>query len=137
MNGLAQSVLKQIRPPETIRLATRWANDLPSCPVDEREAGRALANALKNAIEAVRPQGHVTVSSEHVENHYAVLQVEDNGPGLSEGKKARLLEEFTTKEGGNGLGLLVMRKVMAQHQGKLEIADAPGHGLPFRFLFPI
>lgn len=137
LNELAQNVIKSFRPPETMKLTTRWADGLPTCPVDEREARRALANAIKNAMEAAGPHGHVTVSSERQDNRFAVLQVEDDGPGLSEEKKERLFEEFTTKDGGNGLGFLVMKKVMAQHQGKLEVIDAPGHGLRVRFLFPI
>lgn len=137
LGELAQNVLNRLRPPDTLTVETRWAKDLPRCPLDEREATRAFANALKNAMEAAGPQGRVTVSTEQIDGRTVVLEVQDNGPGLSAEKKARLFEEFTTKDGGNGLGLLVMRKVMAQHQGKLEFLDAPGHGLRVRLVFPL
>jgi signal transduction histidine kinase len=137
LNELAQQVVRRVRVPETFTVETRWAKNLPHCPIDEREAARAFTNALKNAIEAAGPKGRVLVSSERLNDHTVVLEVQDNGPGLTPEKRAHLFEEFTTKEGGNGLGLLVMKKVMAQHQGKLEILDAPAHGVRVRFLFPL
>jgi signal transduction histidine kinase len=136
LNELAQTVIRRLHRPETLTLDTRWAPEIPPCPVDEREASRALSNAIKNAIEAAGPNGHVTVSSLMVNNDYVALQVDDDGPGLSQEKKSHLFDEISTKEDGNGLGLLVMKKVMTQHQGKLEFKETPGHGLRVEFHFP-
>jgi signal transduction histidine kinase len=48
----------------------------------------------------------------------------------------RLFEEFTTKPGGAGLGLLVVKKVMDAHGGRMAVSNAPGGGAIVRLEFP-
>jgi signal transduction histidine kinase len=101
------------------------AKDLPRCPLDEREATRAFANALKNAMEAAGPQGRVTVSTEQIDGRTVVLEVQDNGPGLSAEKKARLFEEFTTKDGGKRIGSPGHEKGHGATPGEIGVLGRP------------
>ena len=90
---------------------------------------RALRNLIDNGIrygERVR----VTVAREGA---FAVLRVEDDGPGIPEGEIARMLEPFTRLEasrnsatGGAGLGLTLARAIAEQHGGTLELDNRPG-----------
>lgn len=106
-------------------------------PLDATMIGQALTNLLKNAGEAIEafrergaPPGHapeirVTLTTE---DGAAVLRIADNGTGLPE-DRARLFEPYvTTREKGTGLGLPIVRKIIEEHGGTLDLEDAPPHG---------
>ena len=112
--------------------------DLPAEPVpaelDEGMVGQALTNLIKNAGEATvalresgdAPEGWqpgIRVVLTH-EDGQAVLTIADNGIGLPE-DRSRLFEPyFTTRSEGTGLGLPIVRKIIAEHGGTLELRDA-------------
>jgi len=116
---------------------------VPDTPVkavfDARLIGQALTNVVKNATEAVGartgedlPKGKVTV---HLRGETGesggrvVIDVIDNGVGLPEENRSRLLEPYmTTREKGTGLGLAIVRKILEDHGGGIELLDAPKTG---------
>jgi two-component system sensor histidine kinase PilS (NtrC family) len=68
----------------------------------------------------------------------AVLEFEDSGPGMSPELQDRIFEPFfTTKQDGTGLGLAVVRQIVEQHGGSIEIASEVGRGTCFRVLIPL
>ncbi len=106
-------------------------------PLDATMIGQALTNLLKNAGEAIEtlqergaPDGHapeIRVSLT-AEDTAAVLRIADNGTGLPE-DRARLFEPYvTTREKGTGLGLPIVKKIIEEHGGTLDLVDAPPHG---------
>ncbi|WP_298963143.1 PAS domain-containing sensor histidine kinase [uncultured Roseibium sp.] len=114
--------------------------DVPDTPVkavfDARLIGQALTNVVKNATEAVSaregedvPKGTVEVrlSGEGPDQSgRIVIDVIDNGVGLPEQNRSRLLEPYmTTREKGTGLGLAIVRKILEDHGGGIELLDAP------------
>jgi signal transduction histidine kinase len=74
----------------------------------------------------------------------AVIEVEDNGPGIAEAERAKVIEPFYRGdaarglcEGGSfGLGLSIARSIVEAHHGKLELDDAVPHGLLARLILP-
>ena len=74
-------------------------------------------------------------------DRYAVMTVEDNGPGISEENKRRVFEPFfTTKSpgAGTGLGLSVSYMIVTQnHKGLMEVRSEPGKGTCFTVRLPI
>ena len=110
--------------------------DLPEAPVpavfDGRLIGQALTNVIKNAAEAIGgrtgenlPQGRIAVALRE-ENGRIVIDVTDNGVGLPQENRQRLLEPYmTTREKGTGLGLAIVRKILEDHEGGIELLDAP------------
>ena len=57
------------------------------------------------------------------------IGIEDNGPGMDEQTLNRIFEpDFTTKSGGTGLGLPIVRKIMDDHEGDIHIDSGPGRG---------
>lgn len=136
MNELVRHVLARFQVAEGVCLVQTLKESLPLVPLDEREAKRAVANVVKNALEAVSEKGTVTVST-FASDTAVTLRVQDTGPGLSEEKKQHLFEEFTTKETGSGLGLLVIKKVMDKHQGRVNIQSEPGKGTTVDLVFPL
>jgi signal transduction histidine kinase len=84
-----------------------------------------VMNLLKNAVEA----GHKVCVRARVENGEAILDVADDGPGISEEARLHLFEPFfTTKPNGTGLGLPTSLRYVQAHGGKLEAQAAPDLG---------
>jgi two-component system nitrogen regulation sensor histidine kinase NtrY len=98
---------------------------------DRRLISQALTNIIKNAteaIEAVPPEmlgkGRIEVIAAR-EGDDIVIDVIDNGIGLPNVNRARLLEPYvTTREKGTGLGLAIVGRVLEDHGGKIELNDA-------------
>lgn len=99
---------------------------------DRRLISQALTNILKNAAEAIegeaaeqRGTGVVRVSAAQM-GEDLVVDVIDDGPGLPQESRNRLLEPYvTTREKGTGLGLAIVGKIMEEHGGGIELNDAP------------
>jgi two-component system nitrogen regulation sensor histidine kinase NtrY len=99
---------------------------------DGRMLGQALTNVLKNAAEAVearrarspRLKGRI-VARLTMQDGQAAFEVEDNGVGLPDKDRDRLTEPYvTTREKGTGLGLAIVKRILEDHGGELELADA-------------
>ncbi|MBU1377963.1 MAG: PAS domain-containing sensor histidine kinase [Alphaproteobacteria bacterium] len=99
---------------------------------DGRMIGQALTNVLKNAAEAVEarrakspnPKGRITARL-IVEDASVAIEIEDNGIGLPAKDRDRLTEPYvTTREKGTGLGLAIVKRILEDHGGELELADA-------------
>ncbi len=128
--------------------------DIPDQPItarfDRRLISQAVTNIIKNAIEAITGMdpatrtepGRVAVSVAETDG-WAHVDVIDNGVGLPSENRHRLLEPYmTTREKGTGLGLAIVGRIMEEHGGRVELADAPavaegGHGAWIRLTFPV
>ena len=67
----------------------------------------------------------------------AVIEVEDNGPGMTEEVKARVFEPyFSTKAEGTGLGLAIAKRIVNDHDGFIRVHSAPGEGTRFVIELP-
>jgi two-component system sensor histidine kinase HydH len=87
--------------------------------IDASKVEQAIRNLVKNAVEASGAGGQVAVRLIPAQDH-VLLEVEDDGPGLS-APVARLMEPFfTTKNLGTGLGLSLVQRVVADHGGALS-----------------
>jgi two-component system nitrogen regulation sensor histidine kinase NtrY len=88
-----------------------------------------VTNLLQNAVDAVamREGAHQVTIHVFAVGEEAVISVTDDGIGLPEEDRARLTEPYVThKPKGTGLGLAIVRKIMEDHGGRLELAEAGG-----------
>jgi len=116
--------------------------------IDPLRMSRVIINLLNNAAEAMVGHGNdpakaatenpaIAISTAITARGFEVA-VRDNGPGMSEQVKARILEPlFTTKSFGTGLGLPAVEKILQEHGGGLEFASQPGEGATFVAWFPV
>jgi signal transduction histidine kinase len=113
---------------ESGRLVLDFSQDRLNANIDRDHIKRAVYNILKNALEAVGETGKVELKT-YTENSYAVIEVADNGPGFSPlAKKNMFSPYFTTKADGSGLGLVIVRKIINEHDGLIEVDDRTGVG---------
>ena len=138
LGELAQSVLSlYASPPPGVTLHPEVQPGVVA-RADRDQLTQVLVNLVKNAEEAMQPQGggrlHVRVRGTE---HEAVVEVRDSGPGISAEHRARLFEPyFTTKEGGTGLGLAIAARILQEHGGRLEVGSEEGKGACFTLTLP-
>jgi len=98
---------------------------------------QALLNLLTNAIESIGGEGNIHVRYLD-EQEMAGIAVDDDGPGLSDEVRARVFEPFfTSKAEGTGLGLVLVRAIMGEHEGHFDLSPrVPGPGVSARLTLP-
>ena len=105
------------------------AESLPNVSLDRPRFEQALLAVLGNAIEASPPSGTVTVRTRNHEDHAVIIEIEDQGAGMSEATRERAFDPFfTTKRDNVGLGLTMAYRVITQHGGQLTLAPGAKGG---------
>ncbi|MBF9232036.1 sensor histidine kinase [Microvirga alba] len=124
-----------------IVLTQQIAPGLPELVADRRACRQILLNLLSNAVKFTPQGGQVTVEA-RCDGDNVALAVRDTGIGVPEADLPRLGMPFyqgtarSRAEKGNGLGLSVVRGLVALHQGHLRIASAPGNGTCVKINLP-
>jgi two-component system nitrogen regulation sensor histidine kinase NtrY len=118
---------------------------MPDDPVyatcDGRQMGQVVTNLVQNAAESMdrrdeKEDGPRVVLRLQEEDGRAVIEVEDNGPGLPAEGRDKLVEPYvTTRQKGTGLGLSIVRKILEDHGGSLILGDSKGGGALIRAVF--
>jgi signal transduction histidine kinase/FixJ family two-component response regulator len=108
---------------------------------DVTQIQQLLYNLFHNAADATAncPLREIRVGLEHsCEDDTFHLTMEDTGVGFNPESLAMAFhQQFTTKESGHGFGLMVCRRIIDKHGGKLEIESAPGKGTRLSITFPV
>jgi signal transduction histidine kinase len=141
LNDLLQEVLRTCRPrgrsaPQT---SVHFA-ELPGIWGDPYYLREAIQSVVQNAQEAAASSVTVRTGLERRGvRDFAVIEVEDDGPGMSgEFVRRQLFRPFrTTKPGGVGLGLYTARRILRHHRGDVEVKSAEGRGTRVRLLLPL
>ncbi|MBE2253028.1 MAG: response regulator [Myxococcus sp.] len=104
---------------------------------------QVFLNLIVNAGQAVgstgRSDGAITLTTSTSEAGEAVVEISDNGTGMTPEVKARLFEPFFTTKGegeGTGLGLSVCHGIITGAGGRIDVRSEPGQGTTFRLTFP-
>ena len=121
------------------RLTVELSEGLPSVAGDAAQLRQVIHNLVANAedalAEVVEPEIRIVTRAE---GRGAVLAVIDNGSGFPKEILARAFEPYvTTKAKGTGLGLAIVKKIVDEHHGQIEIANAAPHGAQVRIRLPL
>ncbi|MGZ6332100.1 MAG: sensor histidine kinase [Bdellovibrionota bacterium] len=110
---------------------------------DRDQIKRVVINLLDNSVAALSTVPMSKTRRITVETHFneqlqmAVIEVGDNGPGMTEEVRARVFEPyFSTKAGGTGLGLAITKRIINDHDGFIRVHSAPGEGTRFLIELP-
>ncbi|HET7904799.1 MAG TPA: ATP-binding protein [Candidatus Eisenbacteria bacterium] len=101
------------------------------------EIREALTNLIFNALDAM-PRGGTIAIRCRAEGAESILEVADDGTGMSEEVRSRMFEPFYTTKGlgGTGLGLSMVYGIVSRHRGAVEVDTEPGRGTTIRMRFP-
>lgn len=103
---------------------------------DENQLKQVFINLFKNAIDAMPKGGKVKVLTEKI-NQSVMIIVKDEGEGIPPEFLERIGEPFlTTKEKGNGLGLMITYKIIENHSGHMYVESEVGKGSVFTIVLP-
>ena len=112
------------------------AKNMPLVRADRDQLRQAFFNVMKNSLEATDRGGMLGVRTELSDAHFLV-SFQDNGSGMSVAEMGRAFEPyFTTKQSGTGLGLLVVRRIVREHGGEIQLESREGKGTTVRILLP-
>lgn len=145
VNGLVRQVAQTLEPMVTLRQLT-LSLELPHpslvIPADTNRLREILHNLMGNAVKYTPKQGQIHIST-GTDNHEAVVQLMDTGPGLTETEQANLFQPFyradearQRKVPGTGLGLFIVKALVEAHHGRIEVASQPGQGTTFTLRLP-
>ncbi len=106
--------------------------------LDQDKVVRVFYNIASNARDAMPQGGTLTVKTEPSDG-FVKVEFVDSGSGMPEEVKKKIFEPFMTygKKHGTGLGMAIVKKVIDDHKGKIEIDSEMGKGTTIRMLFPL
>ena len=142
LNDLVQEVLRTCRPRGRVSAPRVSAifTEVPQVWGDPYYLRDAIQSVVQNAQEAAASSVSVrTVLEKRGARNFAVVEVEDDGPGMpADFVRRQLFRPFQTmKPGGVGLGLYTARRILRHHRGDVEVRSAEGESTCVRLLLPL
>jgi signal transduction histidine kinase len=104
---------------------------------DADQIAQLLVNLMANAADAMPEGGTITLRGRLDPRGRSMIQVEDTGVGMDPHQLSEAMRpRHSSKPGGMGLGLMIVRGVVRQHGGRMRVASAPGRGTTISVTFP-
>ena len=139
LNDVVRETLELLRPEIENRgqgVEEHLARALPRVPLDPAQLKQALVNLIKNAMQAMTKGGVLTLSTGSGREGVWV-SVRDTGCGIPEEQINRIFDPFyTTKKKGSGLGLMIVQRIVRDHDGLIKLESHRGQGTTFRIWLP-
>jgi signal transduction histidine kinase len=124
-------VLQAIRVPENVEVKIDIPVSLPEALADRDQIRIVLGNLIRNAIEAMSDGGKLTITGQQQESEVEIA-ITDTGEGIPPANLERIMQPLvSTKPRGIGLGLPLVRGILAKNHGRLEVASEVGRGSTF------
>ena len=123
--------------PENIRVRCDLTAGV-TVPLDEERLRRCMVNLVTNACQAMQPPGGELTVTSRLHDGVVVISVADTGCGIPEDQQEKIFEPlFSTKSFGVGLGLPIVKQIVEQHGGCIELQSTPGRGTIFTIALPV
>ena len=159
LNTMAQVARLQARPPERLEIgpllehtAELFRPDMLRRKIDVRvhvtarvapimadadQIAQMLVNLMANAADAMPEGGTITLRGRLDPRGRSMIQVEDTGEGMNPHQLSEAMRpRHSSKPGGMGLGLMIVRGIVRQHGGRMRVSSAPGRGTTISVTFP-
>jgi len=140
LNDLLRKIFDAIEPTleeNKVELITNLAENLPSISGDANRLQQVFLNLVNNALDAMPTGGKLEISTAFDEQKVSV-EFADNGAGMSVETSAKIFQPlFTTKERGRGtgLGLVVVKQILQEHEAEITVESEPERGTKFHLSF--
>lgn len=140
LNDILARVVETLEPeiaPRGIAVQQSLSEKLPELNVDETQLFQVFYNLIRNAYQSIPgPGGGIYIQTDFNDSDARVV-IGDNGTGISHEVMGSMYEPFrTTKNKGNGLGLLIVRHIIKEHGGTLGLASREGVGTTVTITLP-
>jgi len=113
------------------------AETLPSLLIDRDQIKQAFYNVIKNASQAMKQGGILRIRTAADHGQVSVA-FEDTGGGITPENLSKVFQPyFTTKDSGSGLGLMIVRRIVREHGGEMELQSDEGRGLTVTIRLPV
>ena len=141
INSLLQQIAEFLGPElelKGIRLQLDLDSEVPLMRLDEHQMGQAMLNIVRNSIEAIgTADGQIDIKT-RLRDDSIQIDVTDNGCGIPEEDQGKIFEPYFTKKfSGSGLGLMVVYRVIREHNGRIGLKSEPGQGTTFTITLPL
>lgn len=120
-----------------ILVETELSPDLPLIEIDKNQIKQVFYNVIKNSFQAMKSEGILRISTERGDN-YLAIRFNDTGGGIPAKNMSRIFNPyFTTKASGSGLGLMIVRRIVREHGGEIDLVNEEGRGLTLTIRLPL
>jgi len=120
-----------------IRVEVRAFADLSYIQADRRAVRTILDNLLSNALRYTPTGGDVVLEAEERKG-FVQFTVRDSGPGIATERLGKIFDRFSSfSDGGTGLGLALVKRLVESQGGQISVESRLGHGATFRFTLPV
>jgi two-component system NtrC family sensor kinase len=141
INSLVARILDATQPTLVARnvvLVTHMAEALPLIPSDPDQLQQVFINLINNSLDAMPSGGTLKVTT-RLDNGSVLIELSDSGEGITQDRLDLIFEPmFSTKRGrGTGLGLTIVKQIIHEHNGAVEVESEPGQQTTFRIRLPL
>jgi two-component system NtrC family sensor kinase len=121
-----------------VKLQTELAEQVPSIQADADQLQQVFINLINNSLDAMPLGGTLRVSTE-MNRDSVIIKLSDTGEGIASDQIDLIFDPlFTTKQGrGTGLGLTIVKQIVSEHGGQIQVESEPGHGATFSIKLPV
>jgi signal transduction histidine kinase len=128
--------MKNLFEERKVSVTLNLPNALPAVALDAEQMQQVFFNILKNALEAIKDDGAVTISLKYDDDD-VITEIKDNGLGMSPEQMANVFEPYkTSKKHGTGLGLMISQRIVRDHGGSIGVESECGNGTTFTIRIP-
>ena len=140
LHQILEESLMALRPElesREIRVELSFSEELPELDLDPNQIKQAFYNIIRNAYQAVdQADGEISIATSF-SDYEVKVSISDNGSGISPEMMGAMFEPFhTTKSEGTGLGMLIVRRILREHGGELEMESEESMGTKVTLYFP-
>jgi PAS domain S-box-containing protein len=123
---------------QDVEVDRAYAPGVPRVRGDGEQLCQVFLNLILNAVQAMSGKGRLSLSTGAGEGETVVASVGDSGGGIAGKDLAQIFDPFfSTKEGGAGLGLAIVYRIVEAHKGRIEVNSTPGKGTTFTVTLPV
>ncbi|KAA5605302.1 two-component system sensor histidine kinase AtoS [Roseospira marina] len=138
LNQIAKEMVFLAQGRSEARIELDLADDMPEIDADGEALKQALLNLIINALQAIDAEGSVTITTRRQGADRVTITVRDDGVGLSPQNLEKVFDPFfSTKPEGTGLGLAMVHRIIASHDGSIRLDSTEGKGTVVTIVLPI
>ena len=125
------------------KFVKKYDSNLPKARIDDEKFQQVITNLLDNGCKYSEENSKITIST-YMNNEDVVVEIKDEGIGISEGDTDKIFEKFTrlenhltSKTQGNGLGLYITKNLVEGMNGQISVRSEINKGTEFTLRFPV